>query len=119
MYIRKIPYKLETRYGVLTGISRNKIVVTEQAVKGGPDEFQDAKSAREQALKLPIALNRPIYEVIADHEQLKQYCRDQKIDKELDLRKSMDNLRKDVKEYYEKADSRLDADNADGLLAKS
>ena len=115
---RILKYAIDQRYGVVARKRKNVILVGDVGHNYIP--FENLKELDEhiKKQKLPVA-DGPIYEAITDHEQLKQYCRDQKIDKELDLRKSMDNLRKDVKEYYEKADSRLDADNADGLLAKS
>ena len=107
---RILKYAIDQRYGVVARKRKNVILVGDVGHNYIP--FENLKELDEhiKKQKLPVA-DGPIYEAITDHEQLKQYCRDQKIDKELDLRKSIDNLRKDVREHYEKidSDSRLDA----------
>ena len=93
--LKKLNYRPVIEYGVLTGIKRNSIVLEKEGetVTG----YETAKELQDhiKANKLKARLG-PIYRHIPDVDNLKSFCRDAKIDSQIDLRKSLEPMREDV-----------------------
>jgi hypothetical protein len=93
--LKKINYRPLYQYGVLTGVRRNAIVLETpgEAVQGFDNPAQLQKEVRDSAI--PVRTG-PIYQHIKDTEQMKQFIKDAGMDKQIDLRKGLEDMRGDV-----------------------
>lgn len=100
--LKKLNYRPEYQYGVLTGIKRNVIVVEKEGdtVAG----FDTAKELQDhvKANKVPVRTG-PIYQHICDAEEMKKFVRDSKMDKQIDLRQSLDGMKECICRIMEPA----------------
>ena len=98
--LKKLNYRPVIEYGVLTGIKRNSIVLEKEGetVTG----YETAKELQDhiKANKLPARIG-PIYQHIKDPEEMKRYIRDAKMDGQIDLRKSLEDMRASVVKVME------------------